>query len=105
MLECLLVQSADMGVSVARAYYHTGMRSDETPLKYLYRLNAAAIQTNIAQLEGNSATSATRRNHTEKKFIATLDDCNLANQLTLLSVPDEDEMEGTPRAYQRMHTL
>ena len=83
---------------VSRQYYHAKKRSDETPLEYLYRLNVAAIRAKISIREG---TPATRREHVEH-FIETLDDRDLAKQLTLLRLNDADNMEETLRAYQRM---
>ena len=83
-----MVQCGGHGMSVGRQYYHARKRLDETPLEYLYRLNVAAIRAKIAIREGNSAT---RREHVEH-FIATLDDRDLAKQLTLLRLLDADDM-------------
>ena len=88
-------------MSVARQYYLARKRSDETPLEYLHRLNVAATHAKIAIKEERQATSATRREHVEH-FIATLDDRDLAKQLTLLRLTDVEEMEETLRACQRM---
>lgn len=85
-------------MSVARQYYHARKRSDETALEYLYRLNVAAIRAKIDIREGKLAT---RREHVEH-FISTLDDRDLAKQLTLLRLTDADGMEETLRAYERM---
>ena len=85
-------------MSVGRHYYHTRKQSNETPLEYLYRLTVAAIRAKISIREG---TPATRREHVEH-FIETLDDRDLAKQLTLLRLDDADDMEETLRAYQRM---
>lgn len=58
----------------------------------------AAIRAKNLIREG---TPATRREHVEH-FIETLDDRDLAKQLTLLRLDDADDMEETLRAYQRM---
>ena len=73
-------------------------RPDETPLEYLHRLNGAAIRAKVAVREGRHAA---RREHVEH-FISTLDDRDLAKQLTLLRLTDVDDMEETLRAYQRI---
>ena len=44
---------------------------------------------------------ATRREHVEH-FISTLDDRDLAKQLTLLRLSDAEDMEETLRVYQRI---
>ena len=69
----------------------------------MHRLNVAAVQAKIAIYEGKLATPATRRVHMEH-FIATLDDRELAKQLTLLRSTDANEMEDTLHAYQRIET-
>uniref|UniRef100_A0AAV1VNF3 CCHC-type domain-containing protein n=1 Tax=Peronospora matthiolae TaxID=2874970 RepID=A0AAV1VNF3_9STRA len=97
----LLTGPARQGVSVARQYYLARKRSGETPLEYLHRLNVAAKLAKIAIKEERLATAATRRERVEH-FIATLDDRDLAKQLTLLRLRDIDEMEDTLRACQRM---
>ncbi|CAI5718029.1 unnamed protein product [Peronospora effusa] len=101
LLESFMIQYGGYGVSVGRQYYHARKQSNETPLEYLYRLNVAAIRAKILILEG---TPATRREHMEL-FIETLDDRDLAKQLTLLRLDDADDMEETLRAYQRMEIL
>ena len=91
-------------MSVARQNYLARKRSDETPLEYLHCLNVAAKLAKIAIKEERLATAATRREHVEH-FIATLDDRDLAKQLTLLRLRDIDEMEDTLRACQRVENL
>ena len=98
LLEGFMVQYGGYGVSNARQYYHARKRPDETPLAYLHRLNGAAIRAKFAIREGRHTT---RRGHVEH-FISTLDDRDLAKQLTLLRLSDADDMEETLRAYQRM---
>ena len=88
-------------MSGARQYYLARKRSDETPLEYLYSLYVAAKHAKISIKEERLATSATRREHVEH-FIATLDDRDLAKQLTLLRLMDINEMEETLRACQWM---
>ena len=61
-------------------------------------MNEAAIEAKVAIRKGRRAT---RREHVEH-FFYTLDDRYLAKQLTLLRLSDDDDMEETLRAYQRM---
>ena len=77
-----MIQYGGQGVSVARQYYLARKRSDKIPPEYLHRLNVAATHVKIAIKEERLATSATHREHVEH-FIATLDDLDLAKQLTL----------------------
>ena len=81
-------------MSVGRQYYHAKKRSEETSLKYRYSLNVAAIRVKIRIRYGSWDI---RREHVEH-FIGTLDDRDLANQLTLLRLEDADEMEEKLRA-------
>ena len=60
----------------------------------------AAIRANVAIREGRHDT---RREHVEH-FISTLNDRDLAKQLTLLQLLDADNMKKTLRAYQRMES-
>ena len=85
-------------MSAGRQYYHARKRQNETPLEYLHRLNVAGMRAKVAFRDGSSAT---QREHVEH-FIDTLDDRELAKQLTLLRVHDANTMEETLRAYQRM---
>ncbi|OWZ08417.1 hypothetical protein PHMEG_00019046 [Phytophthora megakarya] len=71
-----------------RGYYTVKKRSDESPLKYLHRLNV------------KDRPLATRREHVEH-FIETLDDRDLADQLALLRLTDAEDLEETLRARQR----
>ena len=82
-------------MSNAPQYYHARERPDETPLEYLHRLIGATM-VNI-----RDGRHAARREHVEY-FISTLDNRDLAKQLTLLQLLDADDMKGTLRAYQRM---
>ena len=75
-------------VSVGRLYYHARKRSNETPLKYLYPLNVAAIRVKIQIRDGSPATRKEHDNH----YIATLDDRNLARMLTMLRLGDADDL-------------
>uniref|UniRef100_M4BBL1 Retrotransposon gag domain-containing protein n=1 Tax=Hyaloperonospora arabidopsidis (strain Emoy2) TaxID=559515 RepID=M4BBL1_HYAAE len=101
LLDCFMIQYGGQGVSVARQYYLAQMRSAETPLEYLHRLNEAAKNVKIAVKEEILPTSATRREHVEH-FIATLEDRDLAKQLTPLRLMNVYEVEETLRACQRM---
>ena len=84
-----MVQYGGYGVSNARQYYHARKRPDEPPLRYLHRLDGAAIRTKVAIRDGRHAT---RCEHVEH-FISTLDDRDLAKQLTLLQLSGADDME------------
>ncbi|OWZ02247.1 LOW QUALITY PROTEIN: hypothetical protein PHMEG_00026225 [Phytophthora megakarya] len=74
-------------VSVARQYYHTRRRSDESPLDYLYRLNVAGLRARLKIKDGNANN--------------TLEDQDLAERLTLLRLTDVDDLEGVLRARDR----
>ena len=78
-MHSFLVQHCGRGVSDGRQYYHACKRADETPLEYLYRLNVAGMRAKKHVRDGNAAD---HREHVEH-FIATLDDRDFANQLTL----------------------
>ncbi|OWZ04485.1 hypothetical protein PHMEG_00023602 [Phytophthora megakarya] len=41
---CFQIVCCGLGVLVARQYYHTRRRSDESPRDYLYRLNVARLR-------------------------------------------------------------
>ena len=88
-----MIQYGGYGVSVGRQYYHARKQSNETPLEYFYRLNVAGMRAKIHVRDGNAAD---RREHVEH-FIATLDDRDFANQLTLHRLEDANEMEETLR--------
>ncbi|GMF31593.1 unnamed protein product [Phytophthora fragariaefolia] len=90
-------QYCGRGVSVARQYYHARKRSDESPLKYLHRLNVAGLRTRLQIKDGPQEV---RREHDEH-FIETLDDRDLADQLALLRIPDADILEEVLRSRQR----
>ncbi|ETP33875.1 hypothetical protein F442_17691 [Phytophthora nicotianae P10297] len=92
------VQFCGLGVSVARQYYHARKRADETPLEYLHRLNVAGLR---AKLRVKSGSSDVRCEHVEY-FIETLDDSDLADQLALLRISDDDALEEGLRARQRV---
>ena len=76
LLESFLIQYGGHGLSVGRQYYQARKRTEETPLKYLYRLNVAAIRAKIKIRDGPAGG---RREHVEH-FIGTLDDRDLAKQ-------------------------
>ena len=103
LLDDFMIQYGGQGVSMARQYYLARKRSDENPQEYLHRLNVAAKHAKIAIRDERMATSNTRREHVEH-FIATLDDRDLAKQLTLLRLADVNDLEDTLRAYQRMES-
>ena len=80
------MQYCGRGVSVGRQYYHACKSADETPLEYLYRINVAGMRAKIHVRDGNAAD---RCEHVEH-FIATLNDRDFANQLTLHRLEDAD---------------
>uniref|UniRef100_A0AAV1V2L5 Retrotransposon gag domain-containing protein n=1 Tax=Peronospora matthiolae TaxID=2874970 RepID=A0AAV1V2L5_9STRA len=92
------VRYGGYGMSAERQYYHARKRPNETPLEYLDRLNVAGMRAKVAFRDGSPAS---RREHVEH-LIDTLDDRELAKQLTLLRVHDANTMKETLRAYQRM---
>ncbi|OWZ20737.1 LOW QUALITY PROTEIN: hypothetical protein PHMEG_0004799 [Phytophthora megakarya] len=58
LLESFQTQYCGLGMSVAWQYYHARKRSEETPLNYLYRLNAAILRAKLKIKDGNpKATS------------------------------------------------
>ncbi|ETM51724.1 hypothetical protein L914_04503, partial [Phytophthora nicotianae] len=67
-----------------------------TPLEYLHRLNVAGLR---AKLRVKSCPSDVRREHVEH-FIETLADRDLADQLALLRISDDDALEQVLRARQ-----
>ena len=73
------------------------------------RINPAGISTPTewgairSEVELREERHATRRKHVEH-FISTLDDRDLAKQLTILQLSDAEDREETLRAYQRMET-
>ncbi|OWY91493.1 Eukaryotic/viral aspartic protease [Phytophthora megakarya] len=62
------VQYCGKDVYMASRYYHASKHVDETPLKYLYRLNGASMRAKIRYSDG---TSEEKREHVEL-FINTL---------------------------------
>ncbi|OWY91958.1 LOW QUALITY PROTEIN: hypothetical protein PHMEG_00039225, partial [Phytophthora megakarya] len=60
LLRSFQIQYCGLGVSVARQYYHTRRRSDESPLDYLYRLNVAGLRARLNIKDGNTKE---RREH------------------------------------------
>ncbi|OWY92884.1 hypothetical protein PHMEG_00037920 [Phytophthora megakarya] len=73
------------------------MRSEETPLDYLYRLNVAALRAKLKIKDGNPKARREHVNH----YIETLGDPELADRLTLLRLADVDELEEVLRARER----
>ncbi|OWZ07782.1 LOW QUALITY PROTEIN: hypothetical protein PHMEG_00019785 [Phytophthora megakarya] len=82
LLRSFQIQYCGLGVSVARQYYHTRRRSDESPLDYLYRLNVAGLCARLKIKDGNAKE---RREH----------------RLTLLRLTDADDLEEVLRARHR----
>ncbi|OWY90672.1 hypothetical protein PHMEG_00041097 [Phytophthora megakarya] len=82
------------GVSVARQYYHTRRRSDES---YFYRLNVAGLRPRRKIKDSNAKE---QREHVDH-YIATLEDQDLAERLTPLQLTDADDLEEVVRARDR----
>ncbi|OWZ12288.1 LOW QUALITY PROTEIN: hypothetical protein PHMEG_00014577 [Phytophthora megakarya] len=97
LLSSFQIQYCGLGVSVARQYYHTRRRSDESPLDYLYRLNVAGLR---ARLKIKDGSAKDRREHVDH-YIETLEDQDLAERLTLLRLTDADDLEEVLRARDR----
>ena len=100
LLEEFMVQYGGRGVSVGRQYYHARKRSEESPMEYLHRLNVAGIRAKIQIQDGPPDI---RREHVEH-FLETLDDRDLAKQLSLLRLEDASALQDTLRAYERTET-
>ena len=79
------------GISVEGLYYQARKLSNETPLRYLYRLNVAAIRAKIRILYVSPATREEYVNH----YIGTLDDRDVVRMLTMLRLRDTDDLEKT----------
>uniref|UniRef100_A0AAV1TUZ2 Retrotransposon gag domain-containing protein n=1 Tax=Peronospora matthiolae TaxID=2874970 RepID=A0AAV1TUZ2_9STRA len=103
LLDEFMVQYGGQGVSLARQYYLARKRSDKNLQEYLHRLDVAAKHAKIAIRDERMATSDIRREHVEQ-FIFTLDDRNLAKQLTLLRLDNVNGLDETLRARQRMES-
>ncbi|KAI9992810.1 hypothetical protein PInf_014708 [Phytophthora infestans] len=97
LLRSFQTQYCGLGVSVARQYYHARRRSDESPLEYLHRLNVAGLRAKLKIKDGGSKVLREHVDH----FIETLGDVDLADKLTLLRLPDADELEEVLRAVGR----
>ena len=83
-----------LGVPVARQYYHAKKRPEESPMDYLYRLNVIGLRAMIKIKDGPPKF---QKEHVEH-YIETLDDPELADQLTMLRLADVDELEDVLRA-------
>ncbi|CAH0481087.1 unnamed protein product [Peronospora belbahrii] len=90
------MQFCGLGVQVARQYYHAKKRSDESPLGYLYRLNVIGLRAKIKIKDGPPKIQKEYAEH----YIETLDDPDLADQLTVLRLADVEELEDVLRARQ-----
>ncbi|GMF38646.1 unnamed protein product [Phytophthora fragariaefolia] len=97
LLRSFQIQYCGCGVSVARQYYHARRRSDESALEYLHRLNVAGLR---ARLKIKDGIPKEKREHVDH-VIETLGDQELADRLTLLRLPDADELEELLRALDR----
>ncbi|OWY92486.1 hypothetical protein PHMEG_00038500 [Phytophthora megakarya] len=97
LLRSCQAQYCGLGVSVARQYYHTRRRSDESPLDYLFRLNVAGLRARLKIKDGNAKELREHVDH----YIETLEDQDLAERLTLLRLTDADDLEEVLRARDR----
>ncbi|OWZ19432.1 hypothetical protein PHMEG_0006328 [Phytophthora megakarya] len=97
LLRSFRIQYCGLGVSVARQYYHTRRRSDDSPLDYLYRLNVAGLR---ARLKIKDGSAKDRREHVDH-YIETLEDQELAEWLILLRLTEADDLEEVLRARDR----
>ena len=91
------MQFCGLGVPVARQYYHAKKRPEESTMDYLYRLNVIGLRAKIKIKDGPPKI---QKEHVEH-YIETLDDPELADQLTMLRLADVDELEDVLRARQR----
>lgn len=76
-------------MSAGRQYYDKQKRHNETPLEYSYCLDDVGM---CAKIQVQYCPLFTCREHV-KLFIETLDDRNLAKQLTLLCQIDVDVLD------------
>ncbi|KAK1929062.1 hypothetical protein P3T76_015502 [Phytophthora citrophthora] len=95
LLDGFRVEYSGLGVSLAMQYYHARKRSDESPLEYLHRLTVLGLRTKLVIKTG---TPAVLREHVEH-FSGTLDDRDLADQLTLLRLA----AAGSTKYRQKLH--
>ncbi|KAE9275578.1 hypothetical protein PF001_g26516 [Phytophthora fragariae] len=100
LLRSFQTQYCGLGVSVTWQYYHARKRSEETPLDYLYRLNVAGMRARLKIKDGDTKV---RIEHVEH-FIETLDDPDLADQLSLLRLADAVQLEDVLRARERLRS-
>uniref|UniRef100_A0AAV1TSR7 Uncharacterized protein n=1 Tax=Peronospora matthiolae TaxID=2874970 RepID=A0AAV1TSR7_9STRA len=91
------MQFCGFGVSVAHQYYHAKKRSDESPLDYLYRLYVIGLGAKIKIKDGPPKV---HKEHVEH-YIETLDDLELADQLTIFRRVDVNKLEDVLRFRQR----
>lgn len=78
-------------------YYRAHKRPEESALVYLYRLNGAGLRV---RLKIKDRGSKELREHVDH-YIETLEDEDLAGQLTLLRLLDADELETVLHALDR----
>ena len=75
-------------------------RSGESPLDYLYRLNVAGLRV---KLDIKGGPPSVKCEHVEH-YVGTLDDRELADQLTMLRLKDVEDLEEVLLARQRAKT-
>ncbi|KAE9289081.1 hypothetical protein PR003_g25649 [Phytophthora rubi] len=100
LLKSFQIQYCGFGVSGARQYYQARKRSDESALEYLHRLNVAGLRARLKVKDGNTKE---RKEHVDH-FIKTLGDPELADRLTLLRLPEADDLEEVLRALDRANS-
>ncbi|OWZ23517.1 LOW QUALITY PROTEIN: hypothetical protein PHMEG_0001584 [Phytophthora megakarya] len=94
LLRSFQIQYCGLGASTILPTRRT---PDESPLDYLYRLNVARLR---ARLKIKDGSSKERREHVDH-YIETLEDQDLAERLTLLRLPDANDLEEALRARDR----
>ena len=89
LAEKFQVQYCGKGTSKLKQYNDMRRRDTEDPLDYLFRLNTAAIRARIRLHNGSPEE---KKEHVEH-FIETLQDEDLADDLTKLCLRDEDGLQ------------
>ncbi|OWZ20275.1 hypothetical protein PHMEG_0005339 [Phytophthora megakarya] len=97
LLRSFQIQYCGLGVSVARQYYHTRRRSDESPLDYLFRLYVERLRARPKVKGGSGKDRREHVNHYSEAF----EDQNLAERLILLRLTDADDLEEALRTRYR----
>uniref|UniRef100_A0AAV1UJ77 Uncharacterized protein n=1 Tax=Peronospora matthiolae TaxID=2874970 RepID=A0AAV1UJ77_9STRA len=91
------MQFYGLGVRVARQHYRAKKSSDESTLHYLYRLNVNGLRAKTKIKDGPPKV---QKEHV-KHYIESLDDPEMADQLTILRLAGVDILEDVLRDRQR----